>query len=41
MSRVRLVLLCVCLASALDVGHRIAREGDVTDCNYSMVFYPR
>ena len=37
MSRVRLVLLCVCLARALDVGHRIAREGDVTNCNYSMV----
>ena len=36
-SRVRLVLLCVCLANVLDVGHRIAREGDVTDCNYSMV----
>ena len=32
------MLLCVCLASALDVGHRIAREGDVIDCNYSMVF---
>ena len=31
------MLLCVCLASALDVGHCIVREGDVTDCNYSMV----
>ena len=27
MSRVRLVLLCDCLGSTLDVGHRIAREG--------------
>ena len=36
--RVRVVLLCDCLDSALGVGHRIAREGDATDCNYSMVF---
>ena len=35
---VRVVLLCDCLDSALGVGHRIAREGDATDCNYSMVF---
>ena len=36
--RVHVVLLCNCLDSALDVGHHIAREGDATDCNYSMVF---
>ena len=38
MSRVRLVLLYDCLGSTLGVGHSIAREGDATDCNYSMVF---
>ena len=36
--RVRVVLLCDCLDSALGVGHRIARERDATHCNYSMVF---
>ena len=36
--RVRAVLLCGCLDNALGVGHRIAREGDATDCNYNMVF---
>ena len=36
--RVYVVLLCDCLDSALGVGHRIAREGDATNCNYSMVF---
>ena len=36
--KVYVVLLCDCLDSALGVGHRIAREGDATDCNYSMVF---
>ena len=36
--RVHVVLFCNCLDSTLGVGHRIAREGDATDCNYSMVF---
>ena len=36
--RVRVVLLCDCLDSALGVGHRIVQEGDATDCNYNMVF---
>ena len=36
--RVRVVLLCDCLDSVLGVGHRIPREGNATDCNYSMVF---
>ena len=35
---VHILLLCDCLDSTLGVGHRIAREGDATDCNYSMVF---
>ena len=35
MSRVRLVLLCDCLGSALGVGHRIAREGDAIIVRYS------
>ena len=36
--RVRIVLLCDCLDSALGVGHCIPQEGDAIDCNYSMVF---
>ena len=36
--RVHVVLLCDCLDSALGVGHHIAREGDATYCNYSMIF---
>ena len=36
--RVHVVLLCYCLDSALREGHRIARERDAIDCNYSKVF---
>ena len=38
LKRVRVVLLCDCLDSALSVGHRIAQERSATHCNYSMVF---